>query len=50
LLAPLSGSENSHEDLWLIGLSHDGRMSSLEGFKPIISGLGFEPVNKADRR
>jgi hypothetical protein len=31
LLPPLSGSEKPHADLWLIGLSHDGRIGSLAG-------------------
>jgi hypothetical protein len=49
MLAPLSRSEKHHADAWLIGLSHDGRISSLAGSYPIISALGFEPHNKADR-
>jgi hypothetical protein len=41
MLTPLSRSEKPH--LWLIGLSHDGRMSSLAGLYPILSALGFVP-------
>jgi hypothetical protein len=49
MLAPLSRSEKDHADSWLIGLTHDGRISSLVELYPIISALGFEPHNKADR-
>jgi hypothetical protein len=49
MLAPLSRSEKHHADSWLIGLTHDGRISSLVELYPIISALGFEPHNKADR-
>jgi hypothetical protein len=46
MLRPLSRSEKPHEDLWLIGLSHDGRISSLAGFYPILSALGFVPKTR----
>jgi hypothetical protein len=48
-VAPLSGSEKTHADLWLIGPRPDGRISSLAGYYPIISALGFVPGNKADQ-
>ena len=49
MVTPLSESEKLHEDLWLIGPIHDGRMSSLAGLYPILSALGFVPENKAER-
>ena len=42
MLPPFSGSENSNEDLRLIGASPHGRMGGIAGVEAILSNFGFD--------